>query len=340
MENIPQQDLELSRRAFISGVACATLGGAFSTYETWTPKPTQSSVAEVVVANLAFISPTRLDGLIWNTSDWAKMLNHTDYDGLEAHIFNTQDARIVGAPLTELLSAGMVQSLHQSVRSDNDYSLQSRVLPTSTASLQELHDAEAKAGKSFPVVVFPEGNLAAIHAAQRENYFASYSAQPGVGLFKKAGAKSLQELQHWLTEQDISLCWSTFHYQESEQQFGRRTLGNWQDVLPDVADALGETHLEIGRIDGDPHLKERTMQELIAFVHGPEEAVKTTSGQMLQTIFAALPKGERTRVVVEVNQAGLVQHLGASAVWPFLASILKSHRRIAQTVRDIAESSA
>ena len=339
MEEIPQQPLEISRRTLLGAAACTALGGTFSSNETWTPQDRTSEIAEVVVANLAFISPTRPDGLAWNVSDWAYMLNHTGYDGLEAHAFNTQNAQVIGALLCELLAKDMIVSFHQSVRSDNDTSLQSKVLPTSTESLHTLYNAETSANRTLPLVVFPEGNLQAIKNARQ--HFTSYSAQPSIGLFKRANTASLNGLRKWLHDEEISLCWSTFHYQESEHTFGAQKLGNWQEILPDIVQnsrELGETHLEIGRIDGIAELKQHTMQELIAFINGPEEAIKTTSGQMLATIFSALPPGERTRVVVEVNQAAIVDYLGAAAIWPLRKPILNSHRRIAKTVRELTDN--
>jgi len=305
-----------------------------------TAVPDYGDDVEVVASNIAFVAPQRPDGLFWTTAGWARMLREANYEGLEVHRFTTEAVPLLGAPIVELIQSGMVRSFHQSIRGDGD-GVMGLVLPGTAESIGQLHAAQEQSGsQTYPVVVFPQANLPLLEKVLNERYFASMSAEPEPTLFQSAGVKSMNELREWLAERGMRVCWATFHYQESMEAFGTQALGAWDRVLPDIASKgtaeLEEIHLEIGRIDGSLSLRDTTMNELTAFIRGSEPALKTVSGRMLQTIFQNTPLGERPRVVVEINQAGLLQYLGAVGIWPLVGPIIDSHRRVVQTVRELA----
>lgn len=336
---------ELTRRQFchmaLGSVALTAAARSGDEVPILMPNSKRVPGVEVVASNIALVAPERPDALVWTPAHWASFLNEVSYEGMEVHRFTTEAAPFLGASVTALVRLGMVRSFHQSIRGDGTGGLIALLLPTTSESIGQLHaEQEAAGSRKYPFVAFPEANSDLVQDAVRAKEFASVCAQPTVGLFGKSRARSMRELRQWLVERGMKVCWASFHCQESAVFLDTPILDLVTEDLPQIAgngsSELEEAHLEIGRIDGSSALRDATMHELIAFIDGPEAALKTVSGKMLQTIFQHTPVGERPRVVVEVNQAGLSRYLGARSLWPLMSPIIDSHRRIVQTVRDLA----
>lgn len=286
-----------------------------------------SPKVEILETNMNFVSPARMYGSTWKPEQWEDyVLSEIGADGMELHLLRGR------ARPEELIAInGLVKTFHQSFRADDEKSLATLVVPSLTQSLNRLEALQKVDGQKRPIVVYPElTDSDVIRDLQERNVFASMSGQ----VYFKASREEVATA-------GLKACWPTFHSRRVSS--GYPPPPDWEQQLPEMVKAgeVSEVHVELGRVEDlegtSQQLIQYSLEELEAFMAGPEQASETTSGEMLTTILrrAKFAENQTLPVVLEVSQAGLVAVLGKNTVSLRRGLVLGAHEKMIDSIRGI-----